>query len=385
MPAPNHLKPEQKEKLLWELKREENSGIRERILILLLLNDGKTQKEVAEFLGISVNKVCYWCVHGDPDNLESLKDDRMKGNHRKVTDKYIEILLETIEKAPEELGYEFGRWTAKRLGVYLEEQTGIQLSGSQVQRILARKKYVYLWAKSSLEEKRDIQKRQEFKKKIEEYLKLEKERPEDLQVWFWDGAFKVATQVRHTAPHESGFSLRVIRRKNWCQKGMRSKVRGDRRKGRVNVMGGLRNSDKKRFVEFLNQSNSESFYKVLKIFYKELINEWVDQGNKPEDFAEKGAKIVLILDNASFHKKADYLEKIEKEMPNLYLEFLPEYSPDYNLIELVWHSAKEYIANRLFKSIEELESLLHRLLNEGELIIHWQRKLKNKGNSIIPV
>jgi len=33
------------------------------------------------------------------------------------------------------------------------------------------------------------------------------------------------------------------------------------------------------------------------------------------------------------------------------------------LIELVWHSAKEYIANRLFKSIEELEVLLHKLLN----------------------
>ncbi len=32
------------------------------------------------------------------------------------------------------------------------------------------------------------------------------------------------------------------------------------------------------------------------------------------------------------------------------IEFLPEYSPDYNLIELVWHSAKEFIANRLFKS-----------------------------------
>ena len=42
-------------------------------------------------------------------------------------------------------------------------------------------------------------------------------------------------------------------------------------------------------------------------------------------------------------------------MPNIRLEFLPEDSADYNLIELVWHSAKEYIANRLFKSIEELE------------------------------
>jgi len=69
-------------------------------------------------------------------------------------------------------------------------------------------------------------------------------------------------------------------------------------------------------------------------------------------------------------------------MPNLIIEFLPEYSPDYNLIELVWHSAKEFIANRLFKSIEELEELLNRLLNQGDLVINWGRKLKNKGNAV---
>ena len=48
----------------------------------------------------------------------------------------------------------------------------------------------------------------------------------------------------------------------------------------------------------------------------------------------------------------------------------------YNLMELVWHSAKEYIANQLFKSLDELESLIHKLLNEGELTIHWGRKIK---------
>jgi hypothetical protein len=37
---------------------------------------------------LSSYKVCYWCVHGDPDNLESLKDKRMKGNHQKATEKY---------------------------------------------------------------------------------------------------------------------------------------------------------------------------------------------------------------------------------------------------------------------------------------------------------
>lgn len=74
--------------------------------------------------------------------------------------------------------------------------------------------------------------------------------------------------------------------------------------------------------------------------------------------------------------------KIAREMPNLILEFLPAYSPDYNVAELVWHSAKEYLAHRLFESVEQLESLLHKLLNEGELIIKWGRKLKNKGNAV---
>ncbi|MBD2005943.1 MULTISPECIES: helix-turn-helix domain-containing protein, partial [Cyanophyceae] len=125
MPAKNYLNQEQVEKLQKALKEEDNGHIRERILMLLLLNDGKTQAKIAEFLGCSINKVSYWCIHGDPDNLESLKDERMRGNHKKATDKYIEILLETIDKEPEELGYDFGRWTAQRLATYLESITGI--------------------------------------------------------------------------------------------------------------------------------------------------------------------------------------------------------------------------------------------------------------------
>lgn len=72
MPAKNHLTLEQVEKLQKALKEEDNGDIRERILILLLLNDGKTQAKIADFLGCSLNKVCYWCVHGDPDKIDYL-------------------------------------------------------------------------------------------------------------------------------------------------------------------------------------------------------------------------------------------------------------------------------------------------------------------------
>ena len=72
------------------------------------------------------------------------------------------VLLEIIEKDPQEFGYEFGRWTAQRLATYLEQETGIALSGGQVRRILKSKKYVYLWAKYSLEDKQNPEKRKLF-------------------------------------------------------------------------------------------------------------------------------------------------------------------------------------------------------------------------------
>ena len=44
---------EQVKKLQQALKQEENGAIREIILIILLLNDGKTPKEIAKFIGCS--------------------------------------------------------------------------------------------------------------------------------------------------------------------------------------------------------------------------------------------------------------------------------------------------------------------------------------------
>jgi hypothetical protein len=56
-----------------------------------LLKDGKTPAKIAEYLGFLVNKVFYGCDQVEPDNLKTLRDERMKGNPKKATDKYIEI------------------------------------------------------------------------------------------------------------------------------------------------------------------------------------------------------------------------------------------------------------------------------------------------------
>ena len=139
MPAKNHLSQNQKQRLIKLLKESDDNYVREKVLILLLINDGKTYREISEVMEIAYTTVAYWSVDGDQDNLDSFLDKRSPGNFRKVTPEYEKILIDTIDKDPQEYGYEFGRWTAARLAIYLEKVTGIKLSSSKISRILHKK------------------------------------------------------------------------------------------------------------------------------------------------------------------------------------------------------------------------------------------------------
>ena len=57
-----------------------------------------------------------------------------------------------------------------------------------------------------------------------------------------------------------------------------------RKKGRINVMGALRFSDKKRRIEFLPKSNGDNFYLVLKNFYDEVKYEWAGEDKNIDEF-----------------------------------------------------------------------------------------------------
>jgi ATP/maltotriose-dependent transcriptional regulator MalT len=71
MPAKNHLSQNQKQRLIKIVKESDDNYVREKVLILLLINDGKTYQEISEFMEIAYTTVAYWAVHGDPDNLET--------------------------------------------------------------------------------------------------------------------------------------------------------------------------------------------------------------------------------------------------------------------------------------------------------------------------
>ena len=95
-------------------------------------------------------------------------------------------------------------------------------------------------------------------------------------------------------------------------------------RGRVNVIGAL--IGKMLFSVGLFNFNIDS----------EVFGTWVKRMLLPK----LSKPSVIVMDNASFHKKQSILETI-KAYGHI-IEFLPPYSPDLNPIEHVWAKKKAY-------------------------------------------
>lgn len=72
----------------------------------------------------------------------------------------------------------------------------------------------------------------------------------------------------------------------------------------------------------------------------------------------KGKKIVVIWDNAGFHRGQKIKEQLGKGNPleNMHLIWLPPYAPDKNPQELVWKYGKGQIRNKVYNWFEKLIS-----------------------------
>ncbi|HIE43261.1 MAG TPA: hypothetical protein EYP78_00495 [Candidatus Omnitrophica bacterium] len=70
-------------------------------------------------------------------------------------------------------------------------------------------------------------------------------------------------------------------------------------------------------------------------------------------------QILLILDNARYHRAQDLKPFFAKNQSRIQRAFLPPYSPELNPIERVWRiTRRRVIHNRYFPNMENLEEAL---------------------------
>ena len=93
-------------------------------------------------------------------------------------------------------------------------------------------------------------------------------------------------------------------------------------------------------------------------------------------------KILVVWDNApSHHSKTikAFLASQNKDLPRIWLENIPAYSPELNPIEQLWACLKKRLSNQFFKTTSELKKAviktLDEIANDKELI---QSFFKNK-------
>lgn len=122
---------------------------------------------------------------------------------------------------------------------------------------------------------------------------------------------------------ESGFAHDMPRTHGYSTKGKRCYGTKDwHSRGRTNAIGAIKDFIFITVCLFNSNINSDVFYAWLT---KDLL-------------PKIPSKSVIVMDNATFHKRKDMIKAIENQ--GHILLFLPPYSPDLNPIEKKWAQVK---------------------------------------------
>lgn len=155
---------------------------------------------------------------------------------------------------------------------------------------------------------------------------------------------------------ETGFSLTPCVPYAWQLKGKTTLEIPCTRSQRLNVLG------------FINRSNDNFFQMVTGSVSSEVVIDCFNQFSLQHE--AKCGKIVkpciVILDNASMHRSKLFKAQLDSwAARGVFIHYLPPYSPELNLIEMVWRKIKySWLPLNAYKSFDVLKSELSIVLSE---------------------
>lgn len=135
----------------------------------------------------------------------------------------------------------------------------------------------------------------------------------------------------------------------WLLKGAKINVPSSLSSERFYTIGVL--GDGVEFHVFADKANSETFLDFL------------------EKVHAKFGKVLIFLDNASYHRSHTVQEGLEKFGEDIILEFLLPYAPETNPSEGQWKIQKQHTANRGYESMEEMQESINHMYDTGEIKI----------------
>jgi len=129
------LTPFQRKLLLENLYKSLPESYHQRIEIMLLADEGKTQRSICQTLGCCAATARHW-MHIARMGMAHQWQDCPIGRPKAINDQYLERLKELLTSSPRDHGYGFRRWTTNWLGKHLVKEFGIEVSDRHIKRLL---------------------------------------------------------------------------------------------------------------------------------------------------------------------------------------------------------------------------------------------------------
>jgi transposase len=291
------LTTEQRQLLENTMKDDLSFRARSRAHGLLLSAQGTTIKDIARTYQVHRVTVSAWITNWEQHGQASLHDKPRSGRPRTLSPAEQDIALQYIKEEP---------YCLKGVRQRLADKTDKRLSMSSLKRLAKKARLRWKRVRKSLKSLRDPQAFAKAKRELEALQKQEDQGQIDL--YYFD---------------ESGFALDPTIPYAWQEP--KSVIEIPARKyGRINVLG------------FMNRHND--FHPFM---FEDSIHTGVVIACFDAFCHTITKKTVVVIDNASIHTSEEFEDRIPYwKKQGLLIKYLPPYSPELNLIEILWRRIK---------------------------------------------
>ncbi len=294
--------------------------VRFRAHSILLSQRGYTINQIADIYEVHRDTVSGWIAAWEQDGVASLHDQPRSGRPPKLTAAEQEIALRLLKETPRSI---------KTVLAKLHQETGKQVSAWTVKRLAKQNNKVWKRMRKSLRSNRDEAKFKQAQQEIAVWKAQHAQGEIDLR--YFD---------------EVGFNLTPVVPYAWQTVGKTIEIPAAK-SAHLTVLG-FYNTDNK-FTEFIVQGHVDSDA-VIACF---------------EQFcATLTKKTVVIIDNASIHTSKKFKARLSTwAKKGLQVKYLPSYSPELNLIEILWRFIKySWLPFTAYQSFQTLRKALQAVL-----------------------
>lgn len=118
-----------------EIRRSDESKYDHRLHGVLLVSQGFSALEVANWLGQSPRTVQYWVRRFNEDGFAGLRESERPGRPSALGEADLELLGRELRKPPADFGYAQNLWDGKLLQEHLAQRYNVELGVRQCQRL----------------------------------------------------------------------------------------------------------------------------------------------------------------------------------------------------------------------------------------------------------